>query len=255
MTKSTDGVFMPHFIRYKKENSESYALGVAPVLDLLKYRSESIVTIYLHSDLSSELEWKIKDLAKAKNIPILHGTKPFGILSPKENCFAIGVFKKSEQILSSSNNHVVLVNPSNTGNMGTIIRSCLGFGIKDIAIIRPAVDAFDPKCIRASMGAFFQVNIQYFASFELYQEHFQNYHFHPFMLKAKNTLQNLQRIQKPYALIFGNEGAGLPDDFLKVGEPLLISHTHDIDSLNLQTAASLACYEFTRKDFNGKKFK
>ena len=39
--------------------------------------------------------------------------------------------------------------------MGTIMWSCLGFGMKDIAIIRPAVDAFDPKCIRASMGAFF----------------------------------------------------------------------------------------------------
>ena len=68
------------------------------------------------------------------------------------------------------------------------------------------------------------------------------------MLKANSTLQSLQKIEEPYALIFGNEGAGLPDDFLKVGEPLLIAHTHDIDSLNLQTAVSVACYEFTRKD-------
>ena len=87
---------MSHFARYKKENSESYALGVAPVLDLLKYRSEDMVTIYLHPDLSSELEKKIKDLAKAKNIPISQGTKPFSVLSPKENCFAIGVFRKNE---------------------------------------------------------------------------------------------------------------------------------------------------------------
>lgn len=246
---------MSHFTRYKKENSESYALGVAPVLDLLKYRSENTVAIYLHPDLSSELERRITDLAKAKKIPILQGTKPFGTLSPKENCFAIGVFKKNEQLLSSSKNHVVLVNPSNTGNMGTIVRSCLGFGIKDIAVIRPAVDAFDPKCIRASMGAFFQVNIQYFDSFEAYQMHFKNYHFYPFMLKARSTLQSFQKIQTPYALIFGNEGSGLPDDYLKIGEPLLILHTHDIDSLNLQTAVSLACYEFTRKDFYEKKFK
>ena len=62
---------MSHFTRYKKENSESYALGVAPVLDLLKYRSENTVEIYLHPDLSSELERKIADLAKAKNIPML----------------------------------------------------------------------------------------------------------------------------------------------------------------------------------------
>ena len=186
---------------------------------------------------------------------MFHKVKPFNVLSPKENCFAIGVFKKSKQVLSSSKNHVVLVNPSNTGNMGTIMRSCLGFGIKDIAIIRPAVDAFDPKCVRASMGAFFQINIQYFDSFELYQRQFKNHAFYPFMLKAKMILQNLQNHKEPYALIFGNEGAGLSDNFLNVGEPILISHTHNIDSLNLQTAVSLACYEFTRKDFYEKKIK
>jgi len=83
----------------------------------------------------------------------------------------------------------------------------------------------------------------------LYRNRFKNHTFYPFMLKAKTLLQSLKEPKIPYALIFGNEGAGLPDEFLKIGSPILISHTHDIDSLNLQTAVSLACYEFTKKDF------
>lgn len=66
--------------------------------------------------------------------------------------------KVNETILDG--NHVVLVNPSNAGNLGTIIRSCIGFGVEDIAIILPAVDLFDPKTIRASMGAKAKIRIE-----------------------------------------------------------------------------------------------
>ena len=52
-------------------------------------------------------------------------------------------------------NHVVLVNPGDMGNMGTIIRTMLGFNYSNLAIIKPGVDVFDPRVIRASMGALF----------------------------------------------------------------------------------------------------
>ena len=35
------------------------------------------------------------------------------------------------------------------GNLGTILRTALGFGLKNIAIIRPAVDSDDPRVVRA----------------------------------------------------------------------------------------------------------
>ena len=223
-------------------------MGVAPVLDLLTYHPENAIAICLHPNISDVLEYKISALTKKYSVSIVENTKAFNLLSPKENCFAIGIFKKYTNILLKNHNHVVLVNPSNTGNLGTIMRSCLGFDIKDIAIISPAVDAFDPKCIRASMGAFFQTRFQYFNSFDDYKKSFQKHYFYPFMLKAKETLQTLKNIKKPYALIFGNEGSGLSDAFLEIGTPLFIEHTHNIDSLNIQTAVSLACYEFTKEE-------
>ena len=54
------------------------------------------------------------------------------------------------------------------GNMGTIIRTCVGFGIKNLAVIEPAVDIFNPKVVRASMGAVFHVNICRYDSFDTY---------------------------------------------------------------------------------------
>ena len=62
------------------------------------------------------------------------------------------------------------MNPSDMGNMGTIIRTGIGFGIRNLAIVEPAVDVFNPRVVRASMGSLFQMNFRYYDSFETYRD-------------------------------------------------------------------------------------
>jgi len=47
------------------------------------------------------------------------------------------------------------------GNLGTIIRICDWFGIKDIICSKKSVDCYNPKVIQASMGSTSRVNISY----------------------------------------------------------------------------------------------
>lgn len=104
--------------------------------------------------------------------------------------------------------HVVLHHVSDGGNLGTVIRTCLGFGIQDLAIIRPAVDFFDPHVLRASMGAAFRVRLARYGSFEAYRNQFSGHALYPFMLDAAVPLEEAAATRRlPYALIFGNEGA------------------------------------------------
>ena len=49
----------------------------------------------------------------------------------------------------------------------------------------------------------------------------------------------------PYSLIFGNEATGLPAEFARMGQSVMIPQSPDIDSLNLSVAASIAAYVFT----------
>ena len=77
-----------------------------------------------------------------------------------------------------------------------------------------------------------------------------NRSFYPFMLKAKESLQTIKKSDGVFSLIFGNEGAGLPDTFLQVGTPVIIKHTKDIDSLNLDNAVAIALYEFTKNNYD-----
>ena len=138
---------------YRKEDRFSYALGATVVMEYLLNSVSQVREVIFHPQFRSDdtIE-KIKEICRTNSIEIEVAEKPFNIVSKKENCFCMAVFEKQEKELSHGS-HVVLVNPSNAGNMGTIIRSAAGFGVPDIAVIKPAVDIFDPKTIRASMGA------------------------------------------------------------------------------------------------------
>ena len=144
--------------------------------------------------------------------------------------------------------HIVLHHPSDSGNLGTILRTALGFGLKNIAIIRPAVDSDDPRVVRASMGAAFSLNVRHFDSFDQYRAQYPLRRLFPFMLTGAVPLDEaVQKVDGPFSLVFGNEASGLPDAFAQMGVSTLIPHSHQIDSLNLAIAAGIGMYAFTRK--------
>lgn len=240
---------MATYKRYKKDDPVSYALGITLTFELLKFKTSYVNKVYVHSGMKEgETYDKLRKLCREAGIEILQTDKIFHVLSQKENCYVIGEFRKFPGELQKEKSHIVLVNPSNAGNMGTIMRSALGFGMNQMAIIRPGVDAFDPKVVRASMGAVFSTEFMYFDTFEEYQKQYGDRELYPFMLQAQKSLHDI-RPEGTFSLIFGNEATGLPTEFLQVGTSVIIPHSDRIDSLNLPIAASIAMYEATKKQF------
>jgi TrmH family RNA methyltransferase len=238
-------------VQLKKYNSileHSYSLGAFPTIELLKNKAEYVMSIYIHSDWENYIHKQlINDLCQAYHIPIVYNNKVVEYIRDKENCYVVGFFRKYSTSISKDKNHIVLVNPSDMGNVGTIIRTCLGFGNNNIAIINPSVDIFNPKVIRASMGAIYQVNLCMFDSFEQYCLQNIEHQIYSFMLNGKQDIMKIKHDQnKKYSLVFGNEAKGLDNSFLEKGESVYISHSGKIDSLNLSLAVGIGIYEFTR---------
>ena len=233
---------MAGFKRYRKDDPVSYSLGITLTFELLRYKTEYVNKVYVHSAMKEGDTYdKLRAICREAGIPVQQTDKIFHVLSQKENCYVIGEFRKFPGTLQKDASHIVLVNPSNAGNMGTIMRSALGFELNQMAIVRPAVDAFDPKVARASMGAIFSTEFQYFDTFEEYRQQFGDRELYPFMLQAQITLPEIHP-SGTYSLIFGNEATGLPGEFLNIGTSVIIPHSHRIDSLNLPIAASIAMY-------------
>ena len=238
---------------YRKDFTYSYSCGVFPTIELITSCPDEVIKLIItEKGLSNSGVQKLMTLAEEKNIPYVIDNKTAERLYPKENSYAIGAFNKYTCTIRADKNHIVLVNPSDKGNLGTILRTLTAFGIEDIAIITPAADIFDPKVIRASMGAVFKTRFQMFSSFEEYQNSLKDTvsrNYYPFMLNG----QPLETATKPdngvFSLIFGNEASGLDDSFLNVGTPVRIMHLDTVDSLNLTIAAAIGMYNFTQGDF------
>lgn len=231
---------------YKKDSFYSYTLGAFPTIELLRKHPEHALKIFIHSSFKNQEVINMINSLRGK-CELEFNDKMINKLSQKENCFVIGVFSKYNSKIDNSKDHIVLVNPSNMGNLGTIIRSCLGFGIYDLAIIKPGVDIYDPKVIRASMGSIFSLNIQYFSSYDDYCAIFPNHIKRTFMLQASNTLQTTKfDKEKLTSLVFGNESSGLDISLLDENS-IIIEHSNEIDSLNLPSSLSIALYEFKKQ--------
>lgn len=241
--------------RYKRDSDVSYAFGATLVAELLKTHPKTITRVFLRpAEKHGEDLVKIINDLKQRNIEIIESTKAFNILSAKDNCLLIAEFNK-QQLSSDIENDptsskIVLVNPSDAGNLGTIMRSAAAFGYNEIVIVTPSVDPYDPKAIRASMGALFHLNIKTISNIDELKLAPNSLAFildeNAASLGEIASRYNQDRLQPD--LVFGNEAAGLPKDFCeKTGAtPVFIPQTDFVDSLNLGVAASIAIYTFSK---------
>lgn len=237
---------MPPLKPYSAELSYSYAPGVFPSLTLMQNAPERALRLLLSSRAQGEGVEKLRDICRAHHVREEVADKALSRISGKQNCFAAVVFEKWQSELDKSKPHVVLHHPMDEGNLGTIQRTLLGLGICDIAIIRPAADVFDPKVVRATMGAVFSLRVKQYEDFSLYRMEHPAHALYPFMLDGSVLLEEAcQSVQTPYALVFGNEGSGLPPEFAQMGRAVRIPHNDRIDSLNLSIAVGIGAYAFT----------
>lgn len=236
---------MRKYKKYNKKEDYSYTLGAFPTYELLE--SDKKVEMVFIDDKYNDKENLIKIL-RDKNIAYEIAPNQIKKLSNKDNTFVIGIFKKESPEITKNNNHVVLHNISDMGNLGTIMRSMLAFSVFDLALVGNVADVYNPKTIRASMGAFFKLRISYYETMEDYINSHNN-KLYLFMLSkdCKDSIYN-KKIQSPYSLVMGNEGSGLPEDFSKYGEKIFIPQSEFVDSLNLPIATSIGLYEFRRQD-------
>lgn len=237
---------MPKLEPYSRKLSYSYALGVFPALQLMETHPDWAVRLLLHPDSDrNEGVQKLRDICAKHGVREETAERILRRESKKDNCFAAVVFEKHDAQLNPETCHAVLCQISDSGNLGTAMRSLLGFGIKDVALIRPCVDVFEPHTLRASMGAFYKLRVHTYDTFEDYRREFPDRPLYPFMLDGAIPLSSAARSAKaPWSLVFGNEQTGLPARFAELGQSVMIPQSAEIDSLNLAVAVSVGSYTF-----------
>ncbi len=132
------------------------------------------------------------------------------------------------------------------GNLGTIIRLCDWFGIKELVCSEDTVDCYNPKVIQATMGSITRVNISY-VDLEVFLKEANETVYGAFMdgdNVYKTTLANKG------VLVMGNEANGISNAIEQlVTKKVSIPRFGDLqatESLNVATATAILLSEFKR---------
>lgn len=153
------------------------------------------------------------------------------------------VYSKPKREIDFLTPIVYLNGISDPGNLGTIIRSALAFGIKNIVIDEYSADVFNYKTIQAARDAIFKVNIEFDMELALLSK-IKN------VMKVFSTrLENSEDIgilaeNKLFCLVLGSETRGVNEKIQSVTDHFIkIKMSGEIESLNVASAAAIIFYE------------
>ncbi len=158
----------------------------------------------------------------------------------------LGVFNIPKQAALDFKDWVVVLDGlQDPGNLGTIIRLCDWFGIKQILCSPDTVDVYNPKVVQASMGSLTRVFVYYEPIIPLINR---------FNIPVYGTFMEGTPIQKivfktPGIIVFGNEGNGISTELSNHITEKISIYSHPAskaESLNVANAAAIVFYEMSR---------
>jgi TrmH family RNA methyltransferase len=156
---------------------------------------------------------------------------------------SLGIAKKKEEV-PYSKRILMLDGIQDPGNMGTLIRSAIGFGFNTIISSLDSVDYYHERSIRATQGNLFYANLIKAPLKERIQAlKFLGYKVYVTSLKKSKDIKTINPSEK-CVVILGNEGSGVSQAIIDMADELVRIKTNDIESLNVAMAGTIIMYEW-----------
>lgn len=151
--------------------------------------------------------------------------------------------------IKSNENILAIDTVQDIGNFGTIIRSCVAFGISTILINHNNFTKKLSLIFKNSAGSFKDINIIYTSNIfnELKKFNKNNYTITSLDSQGKSIMSNFNWSEKNL-IIIGSEEKGIKKNILKKSEFVVkINTTNKTESLNVAQACSIAMYDLYSK--------
>lgn len=144
---------------------------------------------------------------------------------------------------SITGNVLILDGVQDPGNLGTIIRSCIAFGVSNIILSDNSVDLYNSKVVRATEGMIFNINVLRRNLIEFIPI-VKNLGYKIVGTDVKNGI-NIKDINKEnIAIVMGSEGQGLSNEVKNMCDNFVyIKMDNACESLNVGVATSILLYE------------
>lgn len=167
----------------------------------------------------------------------------------KSPSFVVAVCEKLKE--KAINGSILLLdNIQDPGNLGTMIRSAVAFGVENIILSDGSVDLYNPKVIRSTEGMFFHVNIVRQNLEKILPILKNDYELLGTDVTNGIRVENII-LKKPFCLIIGSEGKGMSENTKKYCDQFIyIPMKEACESLNAGVSASILMYELEKRGYH-----
>ena len=237
----TDGV---------KLAAELFSHGIVPELVLFKESSKEKVLSRIGENFP---DCDAVVLSDAVFDRVSEEKSPEGIICEVkhlDNHGKIATINKDTLFFHVNERIILLESVRDPGNLGTVIRSAAALGANSIIISSDCADIYNPKTVRASMGAIFGINVLTSEDLALTVTELRKVGRKVFAAALDRNAMALDRVrlEEGDCFVVGNEGHGLSQAVLDVCDAkVFIPISVGAESLNAAIAASILLWEQKRQ--------
>ncbi|MGG7036829.1 MAG: TrmH family RNA methyltransferase [Flavobacterium sp.] len=226
--------------KYRNEHQLFIAEGVKVIQELLQ-SNFALEHLFVTEAIFEKINSSKKTVISEPEM------KKISALSTPSSCLA--VFKIPAALPTENSGLIVALDDiRDPGNLGTIIRLCDWFGVKQLVCSKETVDVYNPKVVMSTMGSIGRVNVSYVDLAD-------------FIVKSTLPVfgtfmdgNNVYRENLPAEgiLVLGNEANGISSALEKsIGNRISIPRFGTLqktESLNVATATAIFLSEFRRRE-------
>lgn len=152
------------------------------------------------------------------------------------------IFPELAGSINISEKNIYLNAINDPGNLGTILRTALAFGFKNIIIDEHCADIYNFKTINASKDAIFKLNIVVDKKRQVFDRLKSGMKVYSTSLEGGRDPKIIK--DKKYCLVFGSEASGVEQDILDRSDAFIrLEMSREIESLNVAVAAGITIYQ------------
>ncbi|RVT73119.1 RNA methyltransferase [Flavobacterium sufflavum] len=224
--------------KYRISNQLFFAEGVKVIQELLQsnFELEHLYTTQFDFEEVSSVK---KSLIHENDL------KKISALATPNSCLAVFKIPQEKEIINSGL-IIALDDIRDPGNLGTILRLCDWFGIKQVVCSKETVDIYNPKVVQATMGSITRVCVAY-VNLEEYISQTKLPVFGTFM-DGENVYKS--SLSQEGVIVMGNEANGISEGIENlIKNRISIPRFGDLqktESLNVATATAIILSEFKR---------
>lgn len=231
--------------KFRKEEMEFVVEGVKGVYEALSSKME-VILVVVDGKLRDEKDFKsIIDKANKNEVTVAFcGRNDIDKISTTETFPGVlAVISQTDTLIDEITDGPIICLDAikDPGNLGTIIRTADWFGFKNILLSEDAVDVYNPKTVRSTMGSIFHVDIAKTGNLLKSLEKLKNdYEYKIYSLDLKGDSHKKLKPENKVIYIFGSESQGIRPELEKiVDKSYSIAGHGQAESLNVAVSAAI----------------